>query len=258
MDAGRRVVRRQQHALCVREHVPFRRLPFRLQRGEYSCESHEILATAAARDAARVSVPAGRIAARPRPQRGDFVPAASTRHHGRCEGAASKPRMKSYGSLTHPAAWYHRRGSSRADRRATAPPSPRGAAPRRPGARGRPLADVPRADRCIERFRSPFRSLVAPRPASTPWLGTTWALVRFYSGYGASAGPLWAGRGRRWKKVKSDENSTMSEKSRFGIKWCKWRPEFLASTHFSWQVQGLSSLESCLFCVSFFDHTVQP
>ena len=127
--------------------TPFRRVPFRLQRSEYSRESHEILATAGAPDAARVPVPARRITARARPWRGHLVPAVSIRGHRRSGGAVSKPRMKPHGSLTHPAAWAHRRGSFLADQRATAPPSPRGAAPRRPAARGRPLADVSRADR---------------------------------------------------------------------------------------------------------------
>ena len=127
--------------------TPFRRLPFRLQRSEYSCESHEILATAGAPDAARVTVPARQVAARTRPWRGHLVPAACIRGHRSYEGAVSKPRVKPHGSLTHPAAWAHRRGGFLADQRATAPPSPRGAAPRRPAARGRPLADVSRADR---------------------------------------------------------------------------------------------------------------
>ena len=54
--------------------TPFRRLPFRLQRSEYSCESHEILATAGAPDAARVTVPARQVAARTRPWRGLSCP----------------------------------------------------------------------------------------------------------------------------------------------------------------------------------------
>ena len=135
---------------CVRgarARTPFRRLPFLLQRSEYSCKSLEILATAGATDVARIPVPARRIAARTQPSRGHLVPAVSIRGHRRFEGAVSKPRMKPHGSLTHPAAWIHRRGSLRADQRATEPPSPRGAAPRRPAARGRPLADVTRTDR---------------------------------------------------------------------------------------------------------------
>ena len=59
------------------------RLPFLLHRSEYSRDLLENLATAGAADAARVSVPARRIAAGARPRRGHRVPAVSIRGQGR-------------------------------------------------------------------------------------------------------------------------------------------------------------------------------
>ncbi len=226
MDAGRRVVRRRSmRCVCVSTS----QRPGPLFGGCHFGSSAANIRANRTRfwpQPARPTppaIPCPRGGSQPARGRGAGIswPAVSIRGHRRSGGAVSKPRMKPHGPLTHPAAWAHRRGSSRADRRATAPPSPRGAAPRRPGARGRPLAGVPRADRCNGRIRGPFRSRVAPRAASTPWLSTTWALVRFYSGYGASARLLWAGRGRRWEKLIFGGFSTMSRSRAKKIAWVR-------------------------------------
>ena len=49
-------------------------------------------------------------------------------------------------------------------------------------------------------------------------MGTTWALVRFYWGYGALVGLLWAVCRMAVGKVKSHENSTVSRNRAIGIK----------------------------------------
>ena len=50
-------------------------------------------------------------------------------------------------------------------------------------------------------------------------MGTTWALVRFYWGYGALVGLLWAVCRMAVGKVKSHENSTVSRNRAIGIEW---------------------------------------
>ena len=50
-------------------------------------------------------------------------------------------------------------------------------------------------------------------------MGTTWALVRFYWGYGALVGLLWAVCRMAVGKVKSHENSTVSRNRAIGIDW---------------------------------------
>ena len=68
-------------------------------------------------------------------------------------------------------------------------------------------------------------------------MGTTWALVRFYWGYGALVGLLWAVCRMAVGKVKSHENSTVSRNRAIGIKWQNNQFFCLAvldMTHIAW------------------------